>query len=879
MMYVGGWTKHVTHAVQSSQPVATTLRGVVVAGLLALAACGDSGGGTPPPPGDEAGPPATGEDDAGDAPDGGAGGSTPIDEELDAGELADASEPTPDASEASDGSDGAPDATVEVPRASALIPTTGGQLTLDADARSLATLTVAAGAYPESVRVTLSTVSFGVTFPDTVSQVVPGLRVELGSLDAAITPVLRVPLDGASTADLRVLAYTARGVEVLSPSVSGGAAVFDVLYSGDYYVLDLPPPAGCDRTVEGNVDATTDADLETLRGVRRVAGSLRVVGVGVTSLDALGCLVEVRGPFVVRNTAVTGTTGLARLTLVGTEPGNYSDDGALRFDGNTQLTSLTLPSLLAAVGQSRNFWSIGVQGSALLANITLPVLDYAALDVANDGSTADELELSLPALRSVDSLFVTGCPTLAHLDGLATLERVYGSLEIVDASGLTSVAGLAGLRAVTGALELGGLPRITVLDALSRLESADSISIHDNAALRSVALAALTGPAPDSMGVGGANLALRNNPLLVSLEAKALRSAGALRLTNNGSANTTLALAFDVLRELGGSSLFSSNPGLVSLSGLSALESAGDLTIQSNPRLVNLDALAAVRRASALSIRTNNALVSVVLPSLSDVSGALTVANNNALTRVSLGAATSLGTLAVTSNGPAATPLVLSFPQLTTLRADLLVNQNPGLAAIGDFGALTRVEGNVNVLQNAALRALAGLSRLENVVGALAVSQNAAITAVNELVALRSVGSALSVGGNSALLDIDFPALTTVGGAGSFSVNGALRSLRIDGVPQLTSLTISLNGSRGASTTLSMRALERTVNGFTVTSNAALSALDGFPALRSVGSYDVSGNAALATCAAVALRDQVRAAQGIAGTVTISRNLADNCAP
>jgi hypothetical protein len=137
----------------------------------------------------------------------------------------------------------------------------------------------------------------------------------------------------------------------------------------------------------------------------------------------------------------------------------------------------------------------------------------------------------------------------------------------------------------------------------------------------------------------------------------------------------------------------------------------------------------------------------------------------------------------------------------------------------------------------------------------------------------------VTVYANAKLKTLSLPAATTITsitlGSGSMP---ALESVSADTLATLTNLTVTQCGSSGKPLTLSFQELESITGTLSISQNAGLESLDGFPALDLVGTYYVTNNAALPTCEAVELHDRVNGVHTISSS-NIGGNLADTCMP
>src|SRR5690606_19494588 len=163
-----------------------------------------------------------------------------------------------------------------------------------------------------------------------------------------------------------------------APQMCGGADD-----DGDGVANDCDACSGFDdndpRVVSGDVQVTTQAELEALSGVVEFSGSL-TIGYpnnvpSVTSLAPLSCLQTVSGDFVIRANAIPHLHDLSLLTSVGGDLKLINNDdletldglgaltsvgGELSIEGHSSLRSVDGLTLLTTVGGSLNVGSNAV---------------------------------------------------------------------------------------------------------------------------------------------------------------------------------------------------------------------------------------------------------------------------------------------------------------------------------------------------------------------------------------------------------------------------------------------------------------------------------------------------------------------------------------
>lgn len=189
-----------------------------------------------------------------------------------------------------------------------------------------------------------------------------------------------------------------------------------------------PAPA----PVRANVRARTTAELERLRGVTTLAGSLHLLGAELTDLQALAKLETLEGSLLITNTGLKTLAGLGALRHV---------HGPIIIQSNTKLTSL--------------------QG--------------------------------LEALRTMATLRLENNPTLTSLAALSGLKDTGFSIAIERNDALPDLQGLSKVRALPGTLSIQHNASLENLGALSRLTSVGALHVEGNLKLQDLSgLSSLT---------------------------------------------------------------------------------------------------------------------------------------------------------------------------------------------------------------------------------------------------------------------------------------------------------------------------------------------------------------------------------------------------
>jgi hypothetical protein len=303
-------------------------------------------------------------------------------------------------------------------------------------------------------------------------------------------------------------------------------------------------------TLEKNVVATSNQDVDALRGYTTIKGNVFVAR-GVTSLGGLACLEEVTSDVSVSDSGVTTLAGLDALRTVG---------GALSIQRNGALTTLAGLGALAHAGRVSIFENkvLGaVAGLDALVDLRgalsierNPVLDsvggFRLLRDAEDVFIEDNPKLrsitiggSSAALRG--DLVVQKNPLLRRIGGEAGFGRIDGELILVELPLLDEVSGLNSITEIGGGANVydTGLRDLSALRGLRSLGENPKtdrhyLEVNDNAALLT-----LDGIGAPSYRLG--TLGISGNPRLTSTAGLAhLRSASTLVVIANNASLTSL---------------------------------------------------------------------------------------------------------------------------------------------------------------------------------------------------------------------------------------------------------------------------------------------------------------------------------------------------
>jgi len=460
-------------------------------------------------------------------------------------------------------------------------------------------------------------------------------------------------------------------------------------------------PDECEAaTFQGDVTASSDAELAVLEGITRLEGDL-VLRASVSNVRALTCL-----------TSITGNLNLAATTLTDLElDALASIGGAITLRENATLTRVSFPNLT----------SLGVDAGS---SLTLEYLSsLAALHVPRLAQTPAGLRLAELGWQTDEALVLR----------FDRLETVGGTLQLDHVANLQSVDGFPRLAAIQGNLWVTGNGSLETLDGLAGLQTVDgSVDVGGNLMLRSVDLASLT-----TLGPSGA-VSFSNLGALESLDLRSLvEIPGSFRFSVvSSSKGAPLALDFRSLETVGASMELYTVFNLENLDAFQSLATiGGELRIsQSEIVRANLPNLESV--VAPVSIIYNPLLRSIELGSLTTMlpdpsaAYALELDRLPRLDSVDLRALTQVpGAFSLHNSGEeAAAPLTLNATALTTIGdASLSLAFVSNLHDLSGFSALRFVTGGLSVYMNASLTNLHGLEELTELEGDLAVFSNAAL--------------------------------------------------------------------------------------------------------------------------------------------------------
>ncbi len=286
-----------------------------------------------------------------------------------------------------------------------------------------------------------------------------------------------------------------------------------------------------------------------------------------------------------------------RLTDVYTQGGGHTN--YLWIADNPVLTSVELPSLVG-VGDA-----LSVERNGSLRTLELPAFEWATYVTLASNGQLDSI--ALPSMDNAGDLYVEENAVLASLE-LPALENIWGYLSIEDNESLAEIE--------FNALEWVGV----------------DLTIQDNTALQRISMPNLisSGLAFDDPWHESQEVRISDNPALTRIELPELRDVDRVHISDNDALVTLEGLS---ALETIGSLYIHENNALRSLEGLSALRSAGTLWIVDNDALTNLVGHTSLETVGDLTITDNDALClteAVLFAASIEVSGSLTIRDNGA---------------------------------------------------------------------------------------------------------------------------------------------------------------------------------------------------------------------------------------------------------
>ncbi|MVN21605.1 IPT/TIG domain-containing protein [Mucilaginibacter arboris] len=307
------------------------------------------------------------------------------------------------------------------------------------------------------------------------------------------------------------------------------------------------------------------APVATSGNVTVTVGSQSITGQALTTIT--GPVFTYAIPTVTGILPATGSSG-AVVTISGTNFGTSTLWVKVLFNGvgaTVQSVTSTEIKVVAPVATSGNVTvTVGSQ------SITGPAFTY---------------------ISPLTSPYVNGdvrLTTQAEVDAFVALNKgkqlqINGGLSI-SGNDITSVAGLSNITSVSGTLFISACPLLSDVSFLNNITSAGSVSFQ-NLVVTAITMDKLTGTTGNILLSSCKNLNNASFKSLTSITGNSI--LGGLRISSCGQLSN---VDFSSL-SLATSTLLISGTALSDLSGFSALQTAGSLTISGNPALTNFHGL------------------------------------------------------------------------------------------------------------------------------------------------------------------------------------------------------------------------------------------------------------------------------------------------
>jgi hypothetical protein len=488
-------------------------------------------------------------------------------------------------------------------------------------------------------------------------------------------------------------------------------------------------------------------------------------------------------------------------------------------------------------------------------------------DLSLDGTDLVDLE-ELECLCQVDGgVTITGNGALGSLQGLRWMSSVGGDLTLTSNTALADLKGLDSLTSIGGDLSIASsnvrLVNYVGLDALAELGgSLGTDNPLDPAGLE--ALVSVGGDlevelvsSTDCGGLGslesvGGVLTIRDAPSFVGLEA--LHSVGGdLILAYTTAADLT---GLDSLVTVGDDLELWYPTALVDLTGLTSLTTLGDYIILYRPAMDNLVGTA-LTSINGVSINYGD------LGSLEGLEGVTGSLRAVSMYDGTLGSFTGLDNATALTGGlwiyESTIGSLEGLDSVASITEDIHLENVDGLVDFNGLGALTTIGGDVHISDVDDLVDFSGLESLTSIGGYLYSEYSSGLTGYEGLGALTSVGGSISSYYCTLMNDyVGLESLTTVGG--SLTTSG----MYLDGLESLTTVGGSLWGSGDLTPLSNLESIGgsarfaahqgsdplpalHTVGGQIYLISPAVTTIDGFDALTSLGSLEIECNSSSIT--------------------------------
>ncbi len=431
------------------------------------------------------------------------------------------------------------------------------------------------------------------------------------------------------------------------------------------------------RTINGNVTVLTQLQLDSLRDVSKIVGTLAIVGTQSTDLRELSRLREVTGLLNLNMPQLQSLQGLRGLQKVG---------------------GLVLRSLAVSTLDDLSNLQVGIGGPQLFVVTDMPFLQSlingpkfapgwkGSIGVERNAILSDLGNLF--GVTEAGSVVIRGNPKLPNVNGLLDLQRTSASVAIGGA-GLTQIS-FQSLRDVGGTFQiLFDTTAVLALVNAPVLRTAHDVFLSQGSSTpcgRPGSPTVVQLPALDSVSAGFVvEVARADCPLTVS--APALRKIGPrpdgasfLKITGAGVRSVVLGdITIRQTQATGfvGDGIFDvvSTTNLTSIT-FGKLDIQGGIRFSSNVALTALSGPDGLRATQGIEVNANAALQSISGMSGSTLGSSLFIFDNPSLTSLTAWIGSTVGSVFVTRNQNLSTQAVQLWATQLSVAGSVTISQN-----------------------------------------------------------------------------------------------------------------------------------------------------------------------------------------------------------
>lgn len=604
------------------------------------------------------------------------------------------------------------------------------------------------------------------------------------------------------------------GYNPTQQEVTNGDCEFSKIYSGSLNFSTQSQVDSFDYTeVTGNltVQGAGITNLDGLNSLNKMGGYINLSSLSnVTELSGLSNLKETGGIYIQSLTNLKNLAGLENIETVA---------GTLQITNNTKLRSLC--ALADMITNSGHSGSYSVSGNSY--NPTKQQI----INGDCEQSTVFSGNLTLSTQAQIDDFFyteVTGNFTLQgaginNLDGLNSLTKVGGYININGLTNITNLDGLSNVSAVNTYLYIQQNTNLTDIAGLAKITSCQYLYIYDNDKL---------------LNLEGLNAL------------KSITTVNGLRVEHNELLEDISALSS--IESINGNFRVVSNPSLRNFCAFTNVFSNGghngSYTVSGNrynptkQNIINGDCEQSTVYSGSLTLTTQGQIDAFFY---TEVTGNLTIQGTGITNLDGLSSLTKTGGY-LNINGVSNITNLDGLSNVSEITTYLYLQTNANLTDISGLSKITTSQ-YVYIYNNDKLVSLDGMNGLQSVTtnNGLRIIENNVLTDISALSNLTSVSGPLMIQNNYALEDfcVLTDVLTNNGVTGAFSVSGnsynPTKQQVIDGncsKPKVYSGTLHL------STQAQVDAfVYEEVTGDLVISGSNITNVDGLSSLTKIGGY------------------------------------------